>query len=400
MIYFILGSHPKLSIQEIYSVIENPPKEWINTDSQILLLDDVKNNLGELQNRLAGTIKIGNIIGELKQDEIKDVTELIASFASEAIGKNKISFGLSVYDNGNKELGKRIEKSLKELGKEIKKALKETGRPVRYVSSKEPKLSSVIVKQNGLLESGGEFVFIACKNKILIGQTETVQDFKAWSKRDFGRPARDAKSGMLPPKLARMMINLASSNHETIGPLLDPFCGSGTILMEAMLLGFTKVIGSDISEKAIDDTRKNLQWLKETYDPLMGRPSHKWDQDLELFVSSAEALSESIQEPVDLIVTETFLGTPRSSAIRKSKIEKVTKDLLSMYRPSFVELHKLLKKDGMAVVAFPAFVLSDGSVERLPLKSMLEKIGFNFIGSYLYKRDKQYIAREIVVLSL
>jgi len=84
--------------------------------------------------------------------------------------------------------------------------------------------------------------------------------FERFFERDFGRPAADAKSGMLPPKLARMMVNLASaSKNET---LLDAFCGSGTILTEAATLGFAKLIGSDISERAVSDTQKNSDWIK------------------------------------------------------------------------------------------------------------------------------------------
>src|SRR5205823_3602162 len=86
-----------------------------------------------------------------------------------------------------------------------------------------------------------------------------VQPFEQFSARDFGRPGRDDLSGMLPPKLAIIMINLAA--NDTISVLLDPFCGSGTILSEALLLGYKNLIGSDISEKAVADTKTNLDWI-------------------------------------------------------------------------------------------------------------------------------------------
>ena len=87
-----------------------------------------------------------------------------------------------------------------------------------------------------------------------LAQTEAVQPFEQFSARDFGRPGRDDLSGMLPPKLAIIMINLAQTPLNSI--LLDPFCGSGTILSEAVLLGYTNLIGTDISEKAIADSKK------------------------------------------------------------------------------------------------------------------------------------------------
>ena len=88
--------------------------------------------------------------------------------------------------------------------------------------------------------------------------TKAIQPIESLGERDFGRPYRDAKSGMLPPKLAMMMINLAG---QSLGAtILDPFCGSGTILMEAATIGYTNLMGSDISPKAIDDTRQNFAW--------------------------------------------------------------------------------------------------------------------------------------------
>ena len=60
--------------------------------------------------------------------------------------------------------------------------------------------------------------------KGFLGQTLVVQPFKVLSKRDFGRPARDDHSGMLPPKLAQIMINLARRNDDiSTKTILDPF---------------------------------------------------------------------------------------------------------------------------------------------------------------------------------
>ncbi|EMR74772.1 THUMP domain protein, partial [Thermoplasmatales archaeon SCGC AB-540-F20] len=46
----------------------------------------------------------------------------------------------------------------------------------------------------------------------------------------------------LHPKLARALVNLSSIKRNE--KLLDPFCGTGGILLEAGLIG-TKIIGSD-----------------------------------------------------------------------------------------------------------------------------------------------------------
>lgn len=382
--FFILGSHPELSKAEIESVLGhscNPPQK------DVLFVDDPALNLSSLQQQLAGTIKVGHIIGEADSYIEKNAAELIATLASGAAGKNKISFGISIYDIGAEKKKQSIAHSRDELGKEVKKILKETGRPVRYVSSKDADLSSVIVEENELLASGGEYCLFIDKDKIYIGQTEGVQDFKAWSTRDFGRPARDSKSGMLPPKLARMMINL--SGVQMSQTLLDPFCGSGTILMEADLLGIEHIIGSDISPKAIADTKKNFEWLENFYDVNKTIVEN-------LYVSDAALLDTRFTEPVNTIVAETYLGAPRTKPATEKELQKTTQDLFQIYESCFQTLRKLITKDGTAVIAFPAFVMTDGSVHHLDLNSFLKRTGWTITDTFLYKRDNQFVGRDIV----
>jgi len=78
------------------------------------------------------------------------------------------------------------------------------------------------------------------------------QDFN--SRRAHLRPNHYPAS--LHPKLARAMVNLTSLRE---GRVLDPFCGTGGILLEAGLLGF-ELIGQDISPKMIEMSKENLDF--------------------------------------------------------------------------------------------------------------------------------------------
>ncbi|NQV89035.1 MAG: hypothetical protein HQ488_01815 [Parcubacteria group bacterium] len=400
MVYFILGAQSELSIAELNAVLGDGFKIIQSTD-KVLLADISEKNLGALQERLAGIVKIGHIIGELDGWDEDDATQLIASYASGAMGKNKISFGISVYNAGDVSLTRALEKDLNSLGVRIKKQLRESGRPVRFVSSKEPILSSAVVETNNLLPSGGEYILFAQGGgRVLIGQTESVQDFRSWEARDIGRPARDRRSGMLPPKLARLMINLSGVDPHGAS-LLDPFCGSGTVLMEAGLLGYKKMIASDISEKATEDTQTNTTWLVEKFG--ITTP------DLSIFTSAAADLQTQYSDPVDAIVTEVFLGTPRREHVDPFEMKKIERDLLPMYKDSFAVLKSLLKPGGKAVVAFPAFKqkapLRQGSGGqaytwyRLPINDLLSNLGYTVEADYLYSRSDQFIARDIFVFS-
>ncbi len=389
MVYFILGARPKLSIAELETVLGDDFEITLTAD-QVLLADTSEKNLGALQDRLSGVVKMGHIIGELPSWNEDDAADLIATYASGAMGKNKISFGVSVYNLTDAKQTKALEKDLNNFGVRIKKQLRESGRPVRFVSSKEPRLSSAVVETNGLLSSGGEYVLLVQEDKILIGQTESVQDFRSWEARDIGRPARDRRSGMLPPKLARLMINLSGINPQG-ATLLDPFCGSGTVLMEATLMGFETVIGSDISEKAVTDTGTNMDWLSEKF--------HAASSNITLRTTPAAELPDHLDTPVDCIVAEVFLGNPRSQTVDPFEMKKIEKDLMPMYKDSFVALKNLLKSTGRAVVAFPAFKQKDGTWYRLPIQDMLTSIGYKIEAEHLYKRSDQFVARNIFVFS-
>ncbi|PJA47480.1 hypothetical protein CO172_01205 [Candidatus Uhrbacteria bacterium CG_4_9_14_3_um_filter_36_7] len=405
MTFFILGKHPSLSLSELFAVL--PQNACLSAFSQTnILANQINEDWSILQDRLSGVIKIGQLLKEFPFSSLKKEKEQIEQIIIDdlLLFEKKIIFGFSLYTDPLQKQQKEIQKFFFTLGLSIKKKLKEQHRSVRFVTSKEIALSSVVVKTNHLLTSGGEYVFLVNNQNILLGKTRTVQDFSAWSKRDYGRPCRDAKSGMLPPKLARLMVNLTGKNP-TNSTLLDPFCGSGTVLMEAGLLGYQKIIGSDIAVKAIQDTKKNLDWLWQN------NPTTKIQTTL--FVEGAQTLSKKLHEPVDCIVTETYLGPPQTGQKTRKQMEQIKKDLLDLYEKTFRSLVSLLKNDGVMVVAFPVFQQNH---ERffLPIKSLLESAGLsihdplptnipNFFqkktpsGGLLYEREGQRVAREIFI---
>lgn len=154
-----------------------------------------------------------------------------------------------------------------------------------------------------------------------------VQPFKELSFRDYGRPARDDKSGMLPPKLAQIMINLSGANPDRAA--LDPFCGSGTILTEAMLMGFKNIIGSDISGKALRDTKDNIAWIQSKFQIS--------NFNFQLFNSGAARISEhTAPNSIDAIITEPYLGPQRG----QFEISKTAKNLEQLYSESLAEFKK------------------------------------------------------------
>ena len=113
----------------------------------------------------------------------------------------KITIGVSDYSKGASKKSVTLE-ALK-----LKKILVRHGRSVRVVENKDAILSTATSLHNGLSGKNERKVELIKVNNDwyrVIG----VQDIDAYAKRDQARPARDAKVGMLPPKLAQVLINL------------------------------------------------------------------------------------------------------------------------------------------------------------------------------------------------
>lgn len=404
--FFALGNHSLLSVAELSAIFGLKKNQFkFNLLSPAIFILEIDNlQPEELIKKIGGTIKIGTInekwkiSKKLKRPDQKEAIrqamhELIATQIKEA----KFNFGLSYYGKNNFYFN--------DIALEVKKNFKKEKYKIRWVSSRETILSSVIVEQNNLniFGKGIEIVLIDTPDEILIGQTLAVQPFKTLSYRDYGRPARDNQSGMLPPKLAQIMLNLTEIKSLNAF-ILDPFCGSGTILMEAVLMGYKNLIGSDISSKAIQDSQLNLDWIKEKF--LLKKIN------LKLINQDARQISKSIQgQSLDAIIGEPYLGPQRG----KLNLKETTRSLEKLYSQILVELKKVLKENGTIVMAWPVFSFGAQKNFIQPdlngfkiINPLPEELKFNKNRDriypvsnrevFLYGRANQTVWREIVIL--
>lgn len=391
---FILGRQPALSVAEIAAVAK---RRQINLTWRKItpLYAMVEADLpGDFFNDLAGTIKLAEVIGEVdyKPEAIKAaVYKQLSGFVDECL------FGFSWY-------GRRSPRWLRGIGMELKRQLKESGGHVRLVESRDNVLSSVVVKKNHLLPPRGNDLILLplSEDKVLMALTVRVQEFADWAERDYGRPARDAQVGMLPPKLAHLMVNLAQS--QLTDALLDPFCGSGTVLQEAASLGFKVLWGADIDDKGIKRTETNLKWLKQA--------QPKWEFDWHLLVADVRQLANHINDiKFGAVVTEPYLGPPRRFK-DMNQYRQVESELMNLYGATLKTLFNLVKPGGRLVMIWPLF--NSGSRQyALPLTGEAKKIGWiienclpaavpvewvNLRHTLIYERPDQRVGREIVVL--
>ncbi|MGC9308747.1 MAG: methyltransferase domain-containing protein, partial [Thermoplasmatota archaeon] len=127
----------------------------------------------------------------------------------------------------------------------------------------------------------------------------------------------------LHPRIARALVNLSGiTPGET---LLDPFCGTGGILIEAGLIG-ARVIGVDVKKKTIMGCQKNLEHYGIT------------DYDLH----HADATTLTLDE-VDAIVTDLPYG--------RSTVTGSDRDAL--YQRAFERFADWLPSGRRAIVGVP-----------------------------------------------
>jgi len=388
--FFVLGTNTALSVAELAAAVDLKKADLLAVDF-LVWETDIEINAESLMKRLGGVVKIGEIKEEIKEgnDEqlLKTLTDL-AKIKKYQSKEGKFNFGFSDY--GKYQFNKQ------NFGLKLKKYFSEENISSRFVISREKTLSSVVVAQNKLITRGIEFILIKNGDKILIGETLSVQPFKDLSRRDYGRPARDDQSGMLPPKLAQIMINLAQVRDYN-DVIVDPFCGSGTILSEAMLAGYKHLFGSDVSPRAIDDTHKNISWIRELYDVK--------DVNIKILVKNVINLSKFIKAGLaEAVITEPFLGPQRGLIDFKT----VARNLEELYSLALKEFQIVLKKGGRVVMIWPIFYgqkpitpnyegfkMLNMIPEKLRTSEFIKK---NNRETIIYGRPGQKVYREIVVL--
>ncbi len=402
--FAIFGKTPALSAAELFLVCSEPGKalraERVHETGMIW--ESAVERDTAFWDRLGGSIKAGTIIKKCPIDSTKaDLCATIVADLTERVLEGRVLFGISVYALDAQ--GTKQEKTLAGLGAEVKHALVEEGRQARHVTSNDQTLSAVTITKNHLLGPGVEYSIFLDGGMIALGVTTWVQPYEDFSAREFGRPRANSRSGMIPVKLARMMLHLA--DLPTSATILDPFCGSGTIATEALALDFQHVIASDILERAIEETKENSAWILE---------QTQTAGKIDVIHIPVERLAERVAPAtIDAIITEPLLGPPLRGSETREFVEKTVENLEKLYIAAFEQFSLVLKKDSPVIFILPFFVRPNvqafknllpslqkmGFHQEIPLPQRFQKTkGFTLSprGGLLYGREDQRVLREIL----
>ncbi len=439
---FVLGRVYTLSVAELLAVLERPdpvlglsgtPVKLLEASPEVLMVEtDTPLQTEKLQKKLGGVIKILLVSDSVRKREQDSVNFALRHYFKPSVikkqffknYKGKIQFGVSVYlldmdlakrpaparPGATDKIFNNIFAEPKRLGMMIKNSLTDMGESVRLVLPEFNSLSlaSVVVTKNLLLQKGAEICLLASKNAVHVAKTLCVQDFEDYGRRDYQRPARDEKQGMIPPKVAQIMLNLAGTKAgETI---LDPFCGIGTIIQEGLLLGY-RMIGSDINKIAIRGSEQNLEWFRNRYKIAPGKYGVEVSD-----AAKVAGLIEKSKNQIAAIVTEGTLGPLYGQYPKTDEIAKNFKELEKLYKASFKEFAKFLPKQGKIVMCLPAYRKNRDAYEMFPSLDFAAALGYNLMdiipaaiahklpflkltdrGTAIYDRKDQIVAREIII---
>lgn len=405
----VLGRQPALGMAELESLYGATALTPVGDQAVIVDVDPCLLAF----DRLGGSVKFCKLLTTLDTTHWGQIEKHLVDVAphhSKMVPEGKLLLGLSVI---GLNIGLR---QIEATGLTIKKVIRGTGRPVRLVPNKAPELNSAQVIHNKLTGANGwELVFIRDGNKTIIAQTVKVQDIASYTRRDRERPKRDSKVGMLPPKLAQIIINLAVGHlpedklssicdipageaipRPQLGQtVLDPFCGTGVVLQEALLMGYD-VAGSDLEPRMVEYTTRNLEWLSAEY----GLEA----KDYSLAVGDATGYRWPTAS--DFVVTETYLGRPFTTRPSSDILAQTASDCNLIIKKFLNNIGQQIPSGTRLCLAVPAWQTSPGQFKHLPLIDSLADLGYNRTRfehirdkDLIYYREDQTVARELLVLT-
>lgn len=384
---FILGNHPDLSTAEIKSFFSYNEIEatFSSVSSEILLVNtkspvDVK----KMINFLGGTIKIAQILG--KANSINSFEDLVKYFKN-IVATSNFDFGLSFY---NYPISSQ---TIFHYCKNIKIALKKEGIKASYTLPKKGvNLSSAQVSRK-IFPNGLELIVFAFKDEVYFAKTIVLQDIKLFSTLDYGIPFINPRIGMLPPKLAQIMVNLALPEKKIPFTIYDPFCGQGRVVLQSLMQGL-EAYGSDKDPKAVLATSKNILWLKNKF-------HLKFDDnypDEHIFRLDASAENSKLKNKnIEAIACEPDLGPACRKMITGEEIDKIFKRLSDLYLTSFTQFKKIISPKAKIVCVFP--MINDESL----LDEIIDNItalGYYMVDDFKYGRSYQVVKRHIGVFKI
>lgn len=391
MIAFILGRQPEIGLAELQAVYKKEPQLIANN---VALLDISSQTALASSKRLGAIVKIIQVVDKKFTVSKSNLTTLCQQLFTDVDGK--ITLGISYYDP------RASKRSAISLGQELQSILKGLGHSTRLLPTNNAILGTATILHNGLSGQNPKkvelnFIKTSDQASLCAGRTIYIQDIDAYTFRDRRRPRRDARNGMLPPKLAQTMINLAvhasKSGQIKEANLLDPFCGTGVVLQEAALMGMD-IFGTDLNPDMVNNTKVNINWLN--------RMLHL-DVVPNLAIGDATTFdwkSWANPDKINLVATETYLGRAYATPPAADELKYNITACNIIIDKFLSNISKQLPSGCGLCIGVPVWFVRD-HIHHLPCTNQLDSHSFinqTDGANLIYHRPDQIVGRELLVL--
>lgn len=386
----------------------NWPSRWGKVPNEWAATTPAK-SLSNLILALGGTIRIVDVLAEGNVPKKFTVNAAnLKGLASYLLRQLNLPEGRSLV--GISSLGGIHHNELKRLMGMLKHEVRQKTGSLRVVLPDQQRfaekeliqddLSAASVRKNGLIYKGYELVFVPTgqSNEYYIGLTLAIHnpDRDAWL--DRGIPKSDALSGMLPPKLARMLVNVGlGSNREAV--VLDPFCGNGRVLLEGLLLKHP-VTGRDIDPVKVSSTKENINWLAKEGPSQGWWPYFMGESNLAKYEVYVHDVKEKWRQEwlgPHVVVTEPWLGPPLHQRPTEYQARHHANEVVAVL--SAAVPHLLAERPLRAVLVVPRWQLNPTGelIITGQIKKLFELAGYSAQLVDTFSRPDSFVARDIIL---
>ena len=343
MYLFLLGRDSKLSKLEliIYLQTFNFKYSVLLDSEKFLLIDFFQKNINfkKMINELGGITRISKVFHKSEKIDSSFINYL------DSDTPKKFNYSVSSIDVNEKQIDLTLA-ILKDYYKSIKaKAVYK--KPRKFKNER----LTIVNPSNYLswsLDQGFELFIFFQDNKYNFAKTICASSPKENRFKDVNRPLKKNLHST-SFRLARIMVNLLGlESNKTI---LDPFCGTGTFLIEGLIRNYN-VIGVDKNTEMSGFSENNLKWAQKYFN----------------FKNSYKIIngdSTKIKFKADGVVTEPFMGPFLNNLPNDFRARKISSNLSLLYSNLFLNLNDNLKKGTRVIFILPEFRTFDNKIVKV-----------------------------------
>ncbi|MBT6690586.1 hypothetical protein HN903_01690 [archaeon] len=355
--FFILGRNPELSRNEILEFLKarNRAHNEILFEENLLVIEFNEGERLDIQ-EFGGTMHLGEITFEGTNEKLK-----IHLNKNEIVPSDKFTY--ATFGNQDPQILKDKFKKEKKIA-----SIKHGRKLIKFQDGNKqenPKADFYIFHH-----SHNDTIYLATAT-----QTYDPTEVK---NRDMNKPVRREELA-ISPRLSKILINLSGAKpHDK---LLDPFCGIGGILAEALIKKIN-VHGIDKEREATIGAEQNLKWLTQEY----------------AIQTKYQIENNDSRRAPDLQFNAIATETPLGKLLTKKPSENQARQIITNFEAYMVPILKRLKKvkkpSAKIAITFPVIRNLHTDAQKIAERSGLRI----YIQPIQESRSDQFVSRDILVL--